>query len=359
METSFLESLIFPWVLFSRDGIAAQGQGSIFRLENSVEPDIVRMQDMKPGAWVLCRNGYAAYAFEIKRINEHIVVLHGLKINGLSTIRGRSALLSIRTEREHIEQYVGNFKTALNTLEESYKSLIRENIHEIRGINSSLYNAAYELQQRLESYERGDILPIAKNVVGLSQILTGRIDYMDFIANPTTESVKKSEIPVYKKFDKVQKCFRVTAAAKRVSINFSGSGTKTVYGPPIFDLIPYLLIENAVKYAPEGSSVEIICTEGPQTIRCEVRSIGPKVLDDEVADIFTAGVRGQIAQRTGRSGTGLGLSVLRRLVETVFSGSITFSQSSERVGPHNLPYCSTSFEVVFRVQWSSSVDPRA
>jgi signal transduction histidine kinase len=354
MENHFLSSLIFPWILLSKDReIIDRGDGAVFQTPSNLligSPSFYK--NLVAKTWSSDTCGYAVYPFSVETLPNYLVVLHGMKVTGISTARGKSDRLSVRTDTKVVEHYVETFLKSLDDIGEFYKRLIRENIHEIRGINSGLYNAAYELQQRLEITHANDLLPLSKNIVGLSQILTGRIDFMDFIANPSAVQAPKVEFGIYKKFDKVQRCFRVTANNRKINLILSGSSIATVSGPPIFDLIPYLLIENAIKYALENTTINVICNDSSKRTICQIKSVGPEVEKDEIDYLFEPEFRGKNARRTGKSGSGLGLSVLRRLVENVFSGEITFSQSDPSTQFNRIPYRETIFEVKFPIRQS-------
>jgi signal transduction histidine kinase len=73
------------------------------------------------------------------------------------------------------------------------------------------------------------------------------------------------------------------------------------------------LVENALKYAPQGSPIELLATGGSSAVRLHVRDRGPGVPEPERLRIFERFVRGSAAE--GCSGSGLGLSVVRLLME--------------------------------------------
>jgi signal transduction histidine kinase len=69
------------------------------------------------------------------------------------------------------------------------------------------------------------------------------------------------------------------------------------------------LIENALRYAPAGSAVEVAA----RSAGIEVRDRGPGVADDERELVFERFHRGR-AGRAGPSGSGLGLSIAQELI---------------------------------------------
>ncbi len=349
-----LGSLCFPWILLDGSGdFIKEGNGALFpKPIYETEQILDSVKSLSGNGWGVCPNGYALYRFTSSVLSPACVVLHGLKVNGISNARGRSEGLSINISPEDLTSYVREFCTGLEALDDQYRALIRHNIHEVRGINSALYNSAFELQALIETdiYAKGNIPSISKSVVSLSELLRGRIDFMEYIANPSAQNVSRGDIAVYRKFDKVQRCFRVTAHKRGIDFDFGGSSTKVAYGPPIFDLIPYLLLDNAVKYSPDNHPIKIVCNDAALTIFCSVTSIGPRIMQSELPDIFSPGIRGENALKSKKEGSGLGLSVLRNIVDNVFSGSISVEQSSDKFTLNGVPYCEVTFEVKIPVK---------
>lgn len=344
-----LNSLSFPWILIDENGsLIKESHGSLFPKPHfEIESVLATGASIENGSWAVCPNGYAMYRFSTSLVAPASILLHGLKIDGLSKTQGRSPGLSINLAQSDVIAYVQEYCAGLEALDDQYRSLIRQNIHEVRGINSALYNTAFELQDLLESdfNQRGPTASLSKSVVSLSELLRGRIDFMEFIANPDASNVRKSDIFVYRKFDKVQRCFRVTAHKRGIELEISGSSSKATYGPPIFDLVPYLLLDNAVKYSPDKFPVRIVCNDAAQSVFCSVTSRGPRITEEELPDIFSPGVRGANALRSKKEGSGLGLSVLRKIVKNVFRGSIVVRQSEDMITINSVPYCDVTFEI--------------
>lgn len=343
-----LQGIAFPWLLVDRNGtLVYSADGALFPSPRyDIEGIFATGAALTDGGWDKCPNGYAVHRFTTEAIAPAYIVLHGLKIRGLSTATGRSENLSISISREEADRYVTSFKAALEAHDDHYKALIRQNIHEVRGINSALYNAAFELEDKLNQSRDRICSFISKNVVSLSELLRGRIDFMEFIANPNAHSVRRQDVFVYKQFDKLQKCFSVTASRRGIDLQMHGASVKAVSGPRIFELVPFLLIDNALKYSPDGRSIKISVTDRENSIICSVASIGPQIEHSELTKIFGSGVRGINAQRSGKEGSGLGLSVLRKIVDEVFHGRVDIRQSDPREHINGIPYCEVSFEVI-------------
>ncbi len=63
------------------------------------------------------------------------------------------------------------------------------------------------------------------------------------------------------------------------------------------------LLDNAIKYTPEGGAVSISFSQGGEL---EIADTGPGLSDDDKVRVFERFVR---ADKSGQSGSGLGLSI--------------------------------------------------
>ena len=90
------------------------------------------------------------------------------------------------------------------------------------------------------------------------------------------------------------------------------------------------LLDNASKYAPEGSTVEIAGAVHKYAIMLEVRDQGPGIPEDDLHRIFDFFYRVRQADQQ-RAGTGLGLAICRGFVQAM-GGRISAANRRERSG---------------------------
>jgi signal transduction histidine kinase len=75
------------------------------------------------------------------------------------------------------------------------------------------------------------------------------------------------------------------------------------------------LLGNAIKYSPPRRSIWVDVKKANGTVRLEVRDEGPGLTDDDKARLFGRFQRGSARPTGGESATGLGLSIVKQLVE--------------------------------------------
>lgn len=298
-----------------------------------------------PG-WQRCPAGFAVYSVEVNPGSDELLVIHGLKVNGISTVQGRADGLSIKLDRSDVEKFVTTFLDGVQAANARLSEVISESIHEIRSVNTALYNAAYELQGRLSG--QGVDAALSKNVTALSEVLSLRMELMDALAaHGTNSNFELEEIPVFRKFDKICKCFRALAKTRNIDIQLTGASLSAVLAPRSFELIPLLVLDNALKYSPDGRAISVSISEDQDEITSVITSVGPMVRDEEKDRIFQLGGRGEFAVKSGSSGSGIGLFFLKNLVRSV-GGKVVFEQDRVPVNVKGIiPYRNTSLTLKF------------
>ena len=100
--------------------------------------------------------------------------------------------------------------------------------------------------------------------------------------------------------------------------------------PEALDQILGLLLENAIKYSPEGGEVRVSAIDGPRTVTIAVSDHGVGMTEEEQEHIFDPYFRAARGDANRFSGVGLGLSIVRHLVQR--SGGEIAVESTPGVG---------------------------
>ena len=77
------------------------------------------------------------------------------------------------------------------------------------------------------------------------------------------------------------------------------------------------LIDNAIKYTPEGGRVRMACSPAPDAVSVEVADTGIGIPRDELPRIFERFYRVDKARSRELGGTGLGLSIVKHLISSI------------------------------------------
>ena len=331
IPSAFLHTLSFPWMLLSPTGELIDAKdGALFKLPLAANnTESIEYCKQAPVGWSKCPKGFAVYCRVLPVVRGGRLVLHGLKVTGVSTAAGKSEHLSIKTSSSEIERYLNHMILVFSEQIEAYVSnIMRRSVHEARDINKDIKAATEDIifalmQKEIDVY---DVRERVKNIQALSEIFSVRTDFLDYFANPEIFLYPDQAIRVHNKFFKTIRSLQSRAMKKNVNLRSVGSSDGQISGLRVFDVIPFILLQNAIKYSPDGQLIDVIFSENPSEIEITVRNVGPAVEASEAVHIFQMGGRGKNAILTGVNGTGIGLFFVRELVEIHHHGKITFTQ---------------------------------
>jgi two-component system sensor histidine kinase KdpD len=119
-------------------------------------------------------------------------------------------------------------------------------------------------------------------------------------------------------------------AQHRVDVELAADLPMLDLDPVLFEQVVFNLLDNAAKYADEGSAIRLEgWREGPE-VRLRISDEGPGIPAEDVERVFDKFYRARKSD-TVRAGTGLGLAISRGFVEAM-GGSITAGNRNDRSG---------------------------
>ncbi len=219
--------------------------------------------------------------------------------------------------------------------------------HDLRGISNEIYHNALNLKQQIEDKNYTWALNKSESVLNAQQMMSLRLDIVDYESGLSSGRPSES-IAIYKKIDKVIRSFNNRSISADVRFRIEGRLNSTMFGPPIFEIVPFAIVENSLKYAPRGTEVSVRFEEKSQDNTAIIRfeSFGPKIKDSEKNKIFERNFRGSSAQNLSPSGSGIGLYAAKTIIEAHFSGSIFVNQLDEKIVRENIEYFKTRFTII-------------
>lgn len=129
------------------------------------------------------------------------------------------------------------------------------------------------------------------------------------------------------------------------------------YCLPCMNLVPTQIIDNAFKYAPANSCIEIYVYEFQYYKKIVVRNMGPEIETNEKNNLFEHNYRGKYAKKTGIKGNGLGLSLVKSIMDTHkwLNADLDVGLSAPKHKYNNIPYIDFSISLFFS---QNEIDPQ-
>ncbi|NOK07689.1 sensor histidine kinase [Corallococcus exercitus] len=233
---------------------------------------------------------------------------------------------------EHIETRLRHFTETtaklLRSSQESANSSI-EALHEVRRLNQTIKVVAERSLIALREgrlVSQSDIIKVEK----ASEMMSLHMDSLDLLANPSLlETAPLKGFILYQIVDKMCHVYGPRAEERRVDFILTGKSFSSIKADDrMFYIIPSVLIDNAIKYAPSGSKVEVRVFEGAMnnlpSVGFSVSSVGPPSTKTEESRMIKWRGRGQMASAAaGGSGHGL---YLAGLIAQHIGARLSFSQ---------------------------------
>lgn len=228
----------------------------------------------------------------------------------LSSINKSNSLVNKNTEHTEIDADIVDFS-----------------IHEVRRFNGAIKRLSEELLI-IKNANSESIKKKVKSIFASSSLISVRLNAFDLEENPeviTSQSMFNSGI--YKKFEKASHCLDSYAKDHDVQIlPFKGKSHLTIDMYQIFDLIPFVIIENAVKYSPKDQTVQVEFDElTPNSLQVVITSTGPTNSQLEMSRIFEKKSRGYNASLMDGTGGGYGLYFAKTICD--MHGIVIHAQS--------------------------------
>lgn len=218
--------------------------------------------------------------------------------------------------------------------------------HDLRRIGASQAAAASEAKRFMEMIPPNVDESVARvnNMTELQRLLSLRLEMADdvFLREDLSDYVEiRKNKRIFAEFTKIQMAFMPLAIEKGILFQHVGSSYGLSLVPEFFAIVPFAIIDNAVKYAPRNSRIYLEFIEENSTISVNVRSKGPSISPDELSRLFQRGFRTRSAVHSSTQGSGLGLFIVRRIIEELCAGEVSASCVGENAADADIGFTVT------------------
>ncbi|GAB5486581.1 MAG: hypothetical protein Pars2KO_01510 [Parasphingorhabdus sp.] len=297
-----------------------------------------------PRGWSICPLGYSVFS-DFDGLGRKVVVPAIYPPEG-PVPRRKFGNYPLKFSKKQVEEFAASHLSVSEVIRKQRDVEFKNLTHDLRGISTEIYHTALNLKSELEAGRYKFCMDKASAVLDAQQMMSLRLDIVDYESGSSSDRPKETIVP-YRIVDKVVKSFRNRSFASGISIHLEGSLKSKIYGPPIFEIVPFVIIENAFKYAPVKSKIAVKLEENfrDNEIVMRIESFGPKIRDNEKKKIFERNYRGIGAGENFKSGSGIGLFAAKTIVETHFGGAIFVNQFHENLIHDDAEYFYTRFTI--------------
>lgn len=230
----------------------------------------------------------------------------------------------------------------LKALHQKVSQVLEGTLHEVRRFSGEISSHAEQLNKILTNGAPLQIQTseIANTIFFTSGMLSARLAFADLELNPSGVAIQvRTTSIIYKKFEKARHILAMKARAKNINIKFQGNSFFSQDVLQAFELIPFVIFENAIKYSPQNGEVLVTFeNDSNRTLTVKINSTGPQVGTGELMTLIQRGARGENALRSKTPGDGLGLYLVNFLCELHEVKLKINSDTTSNYSLGNIPY---------------------
>ena len=227
-------------------------------------------------------------------------------------------------ERTHelttVNQRLASQWTQLRRSNEFKNEILGTVAHDLRNPLGVILGRA-ELMNELAAMEPVQIDKI-KDQLGHIRASAGQLTEMvnDLISDAMMDAhniaIRREQVDLVAMLGEIVNSNRALAEKKRQTVQLVAPAHQTWSGDPdrLREAVDNL-VSNAIKYSPIGGHIELTMSLADGQILIRVADEGPGLAEDDVARLFGRFQRLSARPTGGESSTGLGLSIVKRIVE--------------------------------------------
>jgi PAS domain S-box-containing protein len=218
-----------------------------------------------------------------------------------------------RVGRVCIMRDVTHFKE-LDTLKSEFVSTVSHDLRSpltlMRGY-ATMMDMVGELNEQQRSY-------VSKIITGVENMARLVNDLLDLGRIDMGVDLQVEPVMVLNVLEKVTSTLRTQATQKDVELSLELPKDLPHHidaDPALFHQAVYNLVENAIKYTPEGGQVFVRVHISGEDLVFEIQDTGIGISAEDMPRLFEKFYRGKAREARARVGTGLGLAIVRSIAE--------------------------------------------
>lgn len=305
---------------------AGDGPTALKRLALTT-PDLILLDLILPGmdGCEVCRQLKAHPDWKtipvmfISAADDKDLIVRALDSGGVDYITkpfNQAELISrVRTQLE-----LKNASDRLRRLAEDKDELLGILAHDLKNHLGGMHMSAQLLHGRIESLPDQRAARLSENIMHTSAQLLGFVK--EFLANAAADhGIALDPAPNNLVQVAASAAHRYGEAARRkqlkIETDFSSQDALVLADATALDQVVDNLLSNAVKFSPPGKRIFVSVKPAQNHVECVVRDEGPGFSSEDMERMFRRYMRLSARPTGGEPSTGLGLSIVRKLVRAM------------------------------------------
>lgn len=166
-------------------------------------------------------------------------------------------------------------------------------------LNPQQHEAVCKLLQGAERLTR-----MVRNTLEYNQVLSGTLE-----VHPEAVAVPEAVVDAVEMLEAA-----IAARDVHVETQWPEDLPAVEADPDRLRQVLYELLDNAIKFSPEGTTVVVAAASGPETVSLSVRDQGQGIPEEALKDLFRPFYQADFTLTRAHGGLGLGLAIARHLV---------------------------------------------
>lgn len=236
-------------------------------------------------------------------------------------LRSYSDMITIESYRLHLEERITERTAELVKLNQDKNEFLGIAAHDLRNPLSAIQGYAEEIIEYLDEMPQEEVIELTQKIAlssrQMSELLTNLLDVNAIESGKTYLSLQEHDMsPI---LQLLVNHYRERAKTKDIKLHFQPqeNGYSAFIDKGTIQQVLDNLISNAVKYSPLSKNIYIRLTRRDNRVRCEIQDEGPGLSQADQQKLFGKFTRLTARPTGGEQSTGLGLFIVKRLVEAM------------------------------------------
>ena len=252
-------------------------------------------------------------------------------------ITNRSDVSKLIKKSGNVEEYSLSESGVMNILNtasnnRNVSNALNDTLHDVKKLNGYMLDIVEDM--RLEDIDEG-LKDKFETIKQWNYLMKSRLNLYDLSQSSfLLNQGRKVEKDVFRLFDAIKRSFESIQkdTGKVIRIRYQERITAVIEVYNSFQLLPFVLLDNAIKYAPSNCTIDILFEMKSDYLEIKIQSLGPKPNPEDKNRLKERGYRSQNDMIQKTHGSGLGLSIADEICNI---NEINYSYSFDDVPGNN------------------------